>query len=36
MTEFVGTKNSYGKLGRDVGIVGRWMRLCVGGALVGA
>ena len=31
MTESVGTKNSYGKLGRDVGIVGRWMRLCVRG-----
>ena len=35
MTESVGTENSYGKLGRDVGIVGRWMRLCTGGALAG-
>ena len=35
MTESVGTENSYGKLGRDVGIVGRWVRLCTGGALAG-
>ena len=35
MTDSVGTENSYGKLGRDVGVVGRWMRLCAGGALAG-
>ena len=35
MAEFVGTENSYGKLGRDVGVVGRWFRLIAGGVLAG-
>ncbi len=35
MTETVGTENSYGELGRDVGVVGRWFRLAVGGTLSG-
>ena len=35
MTGSVGTENSYGELGRDVGVVGRWFRLAVGGTLSG-
>ena len=35
MAGSVGTDNSYGKLGRDVGIVGHWIRLMAGGALAG-
>ena len=35
MSELVGTKQSFGKLGRDVGVVGRWFRLIAGGALAG-
>ncbi len=35
MSEIVGSEQSFGKLGRDVGVVGRWLRLIVGGALGG-
>ena len=35
MSEIVGSAQSYGKLGRDVGVVGRWLRLIVGGSLSG-
>ncbi len=35
MSEIVGSAQSYGKLGRDVGVVGRWFRLIVGGSLSG-
>ncbi len=35
MSEIVGSAKSYGKLGRDVGVVGRWFRLIVGGSLGG-
>jgi hypothetical protein len=35
MSEIVGSEQSYGKLGRDVGMVGRWFRLIVGGSLSG-
>ena len=35
MTETVGAENSYGELGRDVGVIGRWFRLAVGGTLSG-
>ncbi len=35
MSEIVGSARSYGKLGRDVGVVGRWLRLIVGGSLSG-
>ena len=36
MSETVRTEQSFGKLGRDVGMVGRWLRLIVGGGLSGA
>ena len=35
MVEIARSENAYGKLGRDVGFVGRWLRLIVGGALTG-
>ncbi len=35
MSELVGTEKTFGELGRDVGIVGRWIRLIAGGALAG-
>ena len=35
MSEFVGSEQSFGKLGRDVGMVGRWFRLISGGGLSG-
>ena len=35
MSEIVGSARSFGKLGRDVGAVGRWFRLIVGGSLSG-
>ena len=35
MSEIAGSKQSYGTLGRDVGRVGRWFRLILGGALAG-
>ncbi len=33
MSEIVGSEQSFGKLGRDVGVVGRWFRLIAGGSL---
>lgn len=33
MSEIVGSAQSYGKIGRDVGVVGRWIRLIAGGSL---
>lgn len=35
MTDLVGSQKTYGELGRDVGVVGRWFRLLAGGALAG-
>ncbi len=35
MSEIVGSAQSYGKIGRDVGVVGRWFRLIAGGSLGG-
>ncbi len=35
MSKIVGSEQSYGKLGRDVGEVGRWFRLIAGGSLSG-
>ena len=35
MSERVGKEKSFGKLGRDVGIIGRWFRLIAGAALAG-
>ncbi len=35
MSAFVGTAKSFGKLGRDVGIIGRWFRLIAGAGLAG-
>ncbi len=35
MPEIVGSAQSYGKLGRNVGVVGRWLRLIMGGSLSG-
>ncbi len=35
MSEIVGSAQSFGKLGRDVGVVGRWFRLIAGGSLSG-
>ena len=35
MSELVGTEKSFGKLGRDAGIIGRGFRLIAGGATVG-
>ena len=35
MSEIVGSEKSFGKLGRDVGRVGRWFRLISGGVLSG-
>ncbi len=33
MSEIVGSAQSFGKLGRDVGLVGRWFRLIAGGSM---
>ncbi len=35
MSEIIGSAQSFGKLGRDVGVVGRWFRLIAGGSLSG-
>ena len=35
MSERIETEPAFGKLGRDVGIVGRWVRLITGAALAG-
>ena len=35
MVEIARSQKSYGKIGRDVGLVGRWFRLIAGGALTG-
>ena len=35
MSEIAGSAQSYGKLGRDVGVVGGWFRLILGGSLSG-
>ncbi len=35
MSELVEPKKSFGILGRDVGVIGRWFRLIAGGALAG-
>ena len=35
MSEIVGSRKSFEKLGRDVGMVGRWFRLIMGGSLSG-
>ena len=35
MSETTGSAQSFGKLGRDVGVVGRWLRLIAGAALSG-
>ncbi len=35
MSQIDGSAQSFGKLGRDVGVVGRWFRLIAGGSLSG-
>ena len=35
LTDSAGSEKSYGTLGRDVGVVGRWFRLLAGGGLAG-